>query len=126
MRSAAPRRRILVVDDVQSSAETLALVLRSRGQEVSVAFDGASAIEAALTDRPDVVFLDIGMPGMDGYEVARRLRDRPELNGVVLVALTGYGDRESCRKSIEAGFDRHLIKTADIDELEEVFFAVPG
>ena len=113
--------RILVVDDVPASAETLAAVLRKRGQEVWVAFDGISAVEAALVHRPEVVLLDVAMPGIDGYEVARRLRTRPELSDVVLVALTGYGDGETYRMAKAAGFDHHVLKTAGIEALERVF-----
>ncbi len=116
-----PPHRILVVDDVPSAAETLATILRSRGHEVRVAFDGLSAIESVLADRPEVVLLDVAMPGLDGYEIARRLRQRPQLKDLLLVALTGYGDQESRRQALAAGFDYHIVKTADIEELESVF-----
>ena len=120
-----PRHKIVIVDDVQDSANTLAVILRSRGQDVLVAFDGLSAIETVLNDRPQVVFVDLGMPDMDGYEVARRLRVQPELNELVLVALTGYGDADAHRRSREAGFDHHVIKTADIEELEQILLQLP-
>ena len=121
-----PCRKIVIVDDVQDSANTLATILRSRGQVVSVAFDGLSAIQTVLSDRPQVVFVDLGMPEMDGYEVARRLRVRPELGDLVLVALTGYGDTDAHRRSREAGFDHHVIKTADIEDLEQILLRLPG
>jgi two-component system CheB/CheR fusion protein len=112
-----PRRRILVVDDNADAAESLAMLLRLEGQEVRVAHDGPSALEAARDYRPEIAFLDIGMPGLDGYEVARRLRQEPGLEKVVLVALTGWGQEEDRRRSREAGFDRHFIKPVEPDVL---------
>ncbi len=106
---------------MQASAETLATLLRSRGHDVRVAFDGLSAIESVLADRPQVVLLDVAMPGLDGYEIARRLRQRPQLKDLLLVALTGYSDPESRQQALAAGFDHHVVKTADIEELESVF-----
>jgi PAS domain S-box-containing protein len=112
------RRRILVVDDNVDAAKSLARVLnRLYDQEVRVAHDGPAAIENSLEFLPEVVLLDIGMPGMDGYEVARRLRGRPETEGAVLVALTGWGQEADRRKSKEAGIDHHLIKPADPEDL---------
>ncbi len=108
-----PALRVLVVDDNVDAAESLATLLRLEGQDVRVAHDGPAALEAAPAYRPDVVFLDIGMPGMDGYEVARRLRREPGLEGVLLVALTGWGQDEDRRRSREAGFDEHLVKPVD-------------
>jgi PAS domain S-box-containing protein len=110
--------RILVVDDNEDSANSLAKLLRRvLGQNVEVAYDGASALERARIFHPDLVFLDIGLPGMDGYEVARRLRESPENRTPVLVALTGWGQEEDRRRSREAGFDRHLVKPIDPDML---------
>jgi PAS domain S-box-containing protein len=106
----AARRRILVVDDNADSAEALALALGAIGHEVRLAGDGPSALEVAAEFKPQVVLLDIGLPGMDGYEVARRLRARKEWAGVVLVALTGYGQEEDRRRARDAGFDHHLVK----------------
>jgi PAS domain S-box-containing protein len=117
---AGPPRRILVVDDNVDAAESLAMILRLEGQEVRVAHDGPSALEAAPVYRPEVVFLDIGMPGMDGYEVARRLRQVPGLEGTVLIALTGWGQDQDRRRSQEAGFDRHLLKPVERRSLAEV------
>jgi len=121
-----PRRRVLVVDDNVDAAESLAVVLRLAGQEVRVVHDGAAALEAAHADRPDVIFLDIGMPGMDGYEVARRLRDDPVLRGAVLVALTGWGQPEDRRRSREAGFDHHIVKPVDPDVMQTLLATAPG
>jgi CheY-like chemotaxis protein len=113
-----PRRRVLVVDDNVDAAVSLARVLeRHEGQEVRVAHDGPSALEAAEAFRPEVVLLDIGLPGMDGHEVARRLRGRPEFERALIVALTGWGQESDRRRSGEAGFDHHLVKPVDPDEL---------
>jgi len=118
-----PRRRILVVDDNLDSARTMALLLRrSWGQEVEVADNGATAIEAAITFRPDVILLDIGLPGMSGYEVAKRLRERPEFASTFVVAMTGWGQQEDRLLSQEAGFDHHLVKPVDTDVLRALLF----
>lgn len=116
---AAPRR-VLVVDDNRDAAESLAILLRSFGSETCVAFDGPSALRALSEFRPDAVLLDIGMPGMDGHEVARRIRARPEFSHVLLVALTGWGQEEDRRRSRLAGFDHHLNKPADMNALVAV------
>ena len=86
------------------------MLLRLQGHEVRVAYSGMAALEMTKTYTPDVVFLDIGMPGMDGYEVARRMRQQPGLEKVVLAALTGWGQQEDRRRTAEAGFDHHLVK----------------
>jgi signal transduction histidine kinase/DNA-binding response OmpR family regulator len=109
--------RTLVVDDNVDAAESLATLLRVRGHEVRTAHDGQSALTVAEDFRPEVVLLDIGLPRIDGYEVARRLRRRPELAGVHLVSLTGYGQVEDRRRSCEAGFDHHLVKPVSIEIL---------
>jgi DNA-binding response OmpR family regulator len=114
----ADRRRILVVDDSQDSAESLALLLELHGHEVRTAFAGPAALEAASTFLPEIVLLDIGLPGMDGYEVARRLR--VEHDGCRLIALTGYGREDDRERSREAGFDHHLVKPVDLAELTRV------
>jgi CheY-like chemotaxis protein len=118
--------RILVVDDVPASAKTLAMMLKSIGQQPAVELDGRAAIEYAKANRPDVVFLDIAMPGMNGYEVAQALRAIEQCQGTVLVALTGYGDDESRRKSLDAGFDRHLTKPVSMDQLTELVRSLPA
>jgi CheY-like chemotaxis protein len=115
-----PRHRILVVDDVEASAATLAMMLKGMGQDVSKVNDGESAIRQVLDSKPDIVFLDIAMPGMDGYEVARRLRAHDELKGIVLVALTGYGQEEDRRKAVEAGFNQHMVKPASVEALQQL------
>ncbi len=113
-------RRILVVDDNTDAAETLGLLLRLTGHDVRVAFEGQTAISTAREFLPELIFLDIGMPGMDGYEVARRLRREVELRGVVLVALTGWGQEEDRRRSQEAGFNHHLVKPVEPDLLNKL------
>jgi len=121
-----PRRRVLVVDDNVDAAESLAVLLRLAGQDVRVRHDGAAALDAARADRPDVIFLDIGMPGMDGYEVARRLRGDPALRGAVLVALTGWGQEEDRRRSREAGFDHHIVKPVEPDAVQSLLVTPSG
>jgi CheY-like chemotaxis protein len=108
---------VLVVDDCPTEADSVALLLKRWGYRAVLASDGPSALAAALTQPPAAVLLDIGMPGLDGYEVARRLRERPWTAGALLVALTGYGREEDVRRCWEAGFDRHLLKPCDPDEL---------
>ena len=111
------RRRILVVDDNLDSAETLAMLLEMRGNEVRVAYSGGQAMEEARAFVPGVVLLDIGLPDMSGYDVARALRQEPALAQALLIAQTGWGQEEDRRCSREAGFDYHLVKPIDLDTL---------
>jgi CheY-like chemotaxis protein len=113
-------RRVLVVDDNQDAADSLGMLLRFLGAEVSVAHDGRTALAALKTFRPSVILLDLGMPGMNGLEIARRVREDPEARGVTLVAVTGWGQREDRRRTTEAGFDYHLIKPADVATLQSI------
>ena len=116
-----PAARVLVVDDNVDAAESLALLLRLCGPRGPRGPRRAGRpLEAAAEFRPDVVLLDIGLPGMDGYEVARRLRRTPRPAAAVLVALTGWGQEEDRRRSREAGFDHHLVKPVDPDALNRV------
>lgn len=110
-------RRVLVVDDSRDSADSLGILLRHLGADAQVVYDGMSALEALRSFRPSVIFLDIGMPGMDGYETARRLRGTPEGRDIALVALTGWGQDEDRRRSKAEGFARHLLKPVDADAL---------
>jgi two-component system CheB/CheR fusion protein len=112
------RYRILVVDDYVDSAESVAQLLRTLGHVVQVAHDGMSALTRAIEMTPDVVLLDIGLPRMDGYAVARRMRTMPALRQTVLVAVTGYGGDEDRLLAREAGFDYHLVKPASLDTLQ--------
>jgi len=107
------RRRVLVVDDNVDTAESLSLLLRLRGYEVEIAYDGPAALKRAASFHPEAILLDIGLPGLDGYQVASRLRRRRRSAKVLLVALTGYGQEEDQRRSREAGFDHHLTKPVD-------------
>jgi CheY-like chemotaxis protein len=115
--------QVLVADDNIDAAATLAALLEIAGHTVRVVHDGAAAVEEAARFQPDLVFLDIGMPLMDGYEAARRLRQLPALDGVMLVALTGWGTEEDRARSRAAGFDRHLLKPALPDDVEAVLAA---
>ena len=122
----ASGHRLLVVDDNQDAANSLAVLLRLQGHEVRVAHDGVSALEAASELRPTVVLLDLGMPGMDGYEVARRIRQTAGLQKTVLAALTGWGQREDRRRTAKAGFDHHLVKPVDPQALESLLAGLPA
>jgi signal transduction histidine kinase/DNA-binding response OmpR family regulator len=109
--------RILVVDDLAASAETLMMLLEMEGFEVKTAHEGVSALQIAKDFQPDVVLLDIGLPGMNGFEVANRLRSQPHSRNALLIALTGYGEPESRSRSVQAGFDFHMVKPADVNVL---------
>jgi DNA-binding response OmpR family regulator len=113
-------QRILLVDDDPDSSEPLSLLLQSKGHETRVATDGAQAISVADEFKPNCVLLDLGLPRMDGYEVARRLRDRPYGSDVVLVALTGWAGRDIRSRAAEAGFDYHIVKPVNWDEVEKI------
>jgi CheY-like chemotaxis protein len=119
-----PGRHILAVDDNVDAAESLAVLLRLEGHEVRTAHDGPAALAAVQADRPDVVILDLGMPGMDGFEVARRVRALPGAEDVLLVALTGWAQEEDRRRCYEAGFDGHLPKPVELNALRQ-FLAHP-
>jgi CheY-like chemotaxis protein len=118
--------RLLVVDDNMDAANSLAMLLRLKGHHVRTAHDGPAALEATQSHRPDLVFLDIGMPGMDGYEVARRLRNNRDLQHTVLAALTGWGQQDDRRRSADAGFDHHLVKPVDSSTIDELLTQVAG
>jgi PAS domain S-box-containing protein len=118
------RRRVLVVDDNVDGAESLAKLLQFSGHETRTAHSGPEALDAARPFKPEVVFLDIGLPGMSGYEVAKRLRREPSLSGAVLVALTGWGSEDDKRQSGAAGFDFHLTKPADAAAIENILARV--
>ena len=112
--------RILIVDDNRDAAESLAQLLERMGHETMIAYDGPSALTSAEAFRPAVVLLDLGLPGLDGLEVARRIRAQPWGSDVTLIAATGWGTAEDRRRSREAGFDHHMVKPVDLDELEKV------
>jgi PAS domain S-box-containing protein len=116
----AGARRVLVVDDNRDAAESLARLLRLRGHEVRVAHDGVQAMALATALQPELILLDLGMPGLDGFEVARRLRREAALGHPLLVALTGYGQEDDRRRTAEAGFDGHFVKPLDLAALERL------
>ena len=126
---AAPERagsalRILVVDDNRDAAESLATLLRLGGHEVLVAHDGDAAVETALAERPQLALLDIGLPGLDGFEAARRIRERLDADALRLVAVTGWGQEEDRRRSNASGFDAHLVKPVDPAALDALIAAL--
>jgi PAS domain S-box-containing protein len=118
-------RRVLVVDDNEDSARSLAMLLQVTGNEAQVVHDGATAIETAKRIRPDIVLLDIGLPGKNGYDVCRAIRQQPWSKDVLLVAITGWGQEEDRRKSQEAGFDGHLVKPVAYDDLVKLLADLP-
>jgi CheY-like chemotaxis protein len=109
---------VLVADDSPDSAEAMGLVLKMSGHEVKIVFSGSQALAAASEFQPEVALLDIGMPGMSGYDLARELRATPWGRGLVLVAVTGWGRGEDKTQAVEAGFDHHLAKPVDPDALQ--------
>jgi PAS domain S-box-containing protein len=112
------RARIVLVEDNLDAAETLTMLLELLGHDVRVVHDGVAAIDVARANPPDVMLMDIGLPGMDGYEVARRIRQSPDLKHIVLVALTGYGADDDRQRAFAAGFDHHLVKPVNLEKLE--------
>jgi signal transduction histidine kinase len=118
-------RRILAVDDNRDAADSLALMLQMMGHETHTAYDGLEAVQAAATFRPELVLLDIGLPNMNGYDVARQIRQQPWGNGLALIALTGWGQEEDKRRAFEAGFDHHLTKPVEAAALERLLALIP-
>jgi CheY-like chemotaxis protein len=121
----APRRRVLLVEDNVDARETLTQLLRIAGHEVLPAQDGAEGLRLAASGKPDVALIDVGLPDLDGYEIAKRLRASREGAHVHLIALTGYGGEQDRRLAIEAGFDQHVTKPVDLEELERLFARPP-
>ena len=124
--AAGLRRRLLIVDDNRDFVSSLAALLKEFGHDVRIANDGHTAIKAAAVHAPDAVLLDIGLPGMNGYEVARRLRGSSALSGVTLVAVSGYGHEENRRRAREVGFDHYLVKPIDAAELINIIDRLPA
>lgn len=112
--------RVLVVDDNVDAAESLALLLQAWGHDVRTAHDGPGALDQAARFRADVVLLDVGLPGMSGHDIARRLREMPEYRTAVMAAMTGYGSEDDRRLSAEAGMDHHLVKPVEPDRLQKL------
>jgi len=113
-------RRVLVVDDNIDNAEIMAAVLRESGHEVYVAHDGRSAVAEARRLRPEFLFLDLGLPGLDGFQVAETLRREPGLEAMRIIAVTAYGQESDRRRAREAGFDQHLVKPVDMAFVESM------
>jgi CheY-like chemotaxis protein len=124
--SEASRRRIVVADDNLDALNALAMILRMKGHDVTTAIDGADALEKVEAQQPDVALLDIGMPVIDGYEVARRIRGKPWGKKVLLVAVTGWGQDRDRQQAHEAGFDLHFTKPVGADMLEKLITARSG
>ena len=118
-----PPRRILVVDDNHDAAETLGMLLSGLGATVALAHSGPEALAALETFDPDAMLLDIGMPGMDGYEVSRHVRASTRHGNVLLIALTGWGHEDDRERSKRAGFDYHFVKPPDIDRMRSILTA---
>jgi len=116
--SKAPGRRVLIVDDNEDAANSLALLLKLGGHETASVYTAADALQQAHVFKPDVVLLDIGLPGMDGYEVAQKMRELPGLRDIRLVAVTGYGRSDDRLRARDAGFDDHLTKPVEYALLE--------
>jgi CheY-like chemotaxis protein/two-component sensor histidine kinase len=116
--------RVLAVDDNVDTILSLSMLLKALGHDVRTAHDGLTAVQAAIDYRPDVVLLDIGLPGLNGYEVAKRIRQQPLLKNVVLVALTGYGQDADRQTSLQAGFNHHLVKPARLEQLQQILATV--
>jgi CheY-like chemotaxis protein len=117
---AADNRRVLVVDDNRDGADMLGMVLEADGFTVAIAYDGSEAVEAVQKSRPDIILMDIGMPGMDGYEAIRHIRRQSGGKDILMIALTGWGQEGAKRLVAEAGFDHHLIKPVDFHVLKNL------
>ena len=116
--------RVLIVDDNVDTVSSFSMLLRASGHDVRTAHDGFAAIEAALDYRPDAMLLDIGLPGLNGYEVAKRIRQHPEFLHVTLIALTGYGQDSDRQTSLQAGFNHHLVKPARLEQLQKILASI--
>ena len=117
------RRRVLIVDDNVDTAQSLALLLLASGHDVRMAHDGPTAVDAALNFCPDLALLDIGLPGFDGYTAAQRMREQKSLSQTVLVAVTGYGQAQDRERSLAMGFDHHLVKPVNFDEVQKILMS---
>jgi CheY-like chemotaxis protein len=118
--------RILVVDDNRLSSQSTAMLLRMMGHDLAIAHDGIQGMECARAFRPDVILLDIGLPQLNGYETARRIREQPWGKDIFLIAVTGFGQEEDRRRSLEAGFDYHMVKPVNFVELEKKLSEIAG
>ncbi|MFN0019951.1 MAG: ATP-binding protein [Pirellulaceae bacterium] len=123
-KSPGPALRVLVVDDNIDAAQTLGMLLRATGHDVRMVYNGPAALEAAVDFHPEVVLLDIGLPGLDGFEVARRLRVQPDTQSALLIAMTGYGQEADRQRSLAAGFNHHLVKPVSFEKVREILASV--
>ena len=117
--------RILVADDNRDSAETMAMLLQPSGHTVRVAFDGPWALPAVREFQPELVLLDLGLPGLTGYEVAKKVQEMTLAHRPMLVAMTGYGQQGDRQRTRAAGFDHHLVKPVDLEMLQQILRTVP-
>lgn len=122
--SKASPRRVLIVDDNEDAANSLAMILKLSGHETASVYTAMDALERAVSFRPDVVLLDIGLPGMNGYEVAQKMRELPGLADIRLVAVTGYGRSDDRLRARDAGFDDHLTKPVEFAVLDRALTGV--
>jgi CheY-like chemotaxis protein len=113
-----PKRRVMIVEDNRDANDSLAMLVEMLGFEVAQALDGQSAIQLASEFQPDVVFCDVGLPGMDGYQVVKHLRALPNIRPMVVAALTGYGEDRDREQASKAGFDHHFVKPIAPDQLQ--------
>ena len=118
-------QRILIVEDNQDSAMSLKMLLEVLGHVVDVVHDGEGAIDAAAAQRPDVILMDIGLPGLSGYDAARRIRKECRNTPMLIVALTGWGQEQDRKRSVDAGIDHHLVKPLDLDKLRQILASAP-
>jgi CheY-like chemotaxis protein len=125
VRPTAAPRRVLVIEDNDDARESLQMLLSIDGHDVLTAADGESGLNLAVASVPDIAFIDVGLPGLDGYEVARRLRARADGERIHLVAVTGYGQAEDRRRAAAAGFEIHLVKPVDPDRLTATIASFP-
>jgi len=118
-------RQVLVVDDNRDAAQTLAMLIRYAGHQVKVAFNGAQALQIAQEQKPRVILLDLAMPGMDGFQVAKALRERPETKEAIIVAVSGYGNQDDQQRCLTEGFNQHLLKPVKREQVLEIIKAIP-
>ncbi len=117
--------RVLIVEDEADTAEALEMILTMMGHQVRTAHSGLAALQTAKDHRPDVILLDIGLPELDGYQVAERLRETPDaMQNVVLVAMTGHGEAKDRQRAVRAGFDHHMVKPVDPRKLEQLLTSI--
>ena len=117
----APGLRVLIVEDSPPIAQIFAILLKHLGHEAQIASTGAAALEMLPDFKPEIIFSDISMPGMTGYQLAEQIRRQPQFANIWLVAMTGYGQSEDRQQALQAGFDEHLVKPAELPQLEALF-----